>query len=116
MFLKILFFSFAVLAILWESYNVLDHKTITSALRAAKGLKFDELSERMQKFKGWNGLYWIWAIVGLFSSQWVLFLVFLWWTFFSHLVKPPRYVKGFISMCILIFIVVNAFHLHIKFY
>ena len=57
--------------------------------------------------------YVIWNIVGLFSSQWILFLSIL---LISLIPKRKQWIMkidAFVALCILVFIILNRYHLHI---
>lgn len=69
-------------------------------------------------------LYMVWALVGLISSQWGLFAIFLVLSFITGTVmkviadwaKPVWIViDGILSFAILVLILLNKFHLHYNF-
>ena len=58
--------------------------------------------------------YMILTVVGLFSSQWIGFLVLILLSFIpKHGIKWLVFIDSFISLFILLFIILNKFHLHI---
>ncbi len=70
-------------------------------------------------------LYFLLTIIGLFSFQWWAFLVFFCWSVltgslmknsFNHTLKYAWYrLDALVSLTIIIFVILNAFHFHISF-
>lgn len=71
-------------------------------------------------------LFLLWLFLGLLTEQWILFLIFLAYIFIigvpltkifknTFMRIPVSYLANFISVSMLIFMILNNFHLHIKF-
>jgi hypothetical protein len=105
------FYFFSVLAILYEACVLVragDFYSLKQEM-AAKGSK--NYNDIEKSFALMTSLYAIWAIVGLFSSQWYLFLLLL----IVSLLPIKNSKTGFkidsaISLSILLLIVINKYH------
>lgn len=113
--MKILFYFWIIFAIAYESIVMLNSSKFASFKRQIKSkLEAKEnLSVRMNTFLTLNFFYAIWVFIGLFSSQWIVFLLIL---LISQI--PKRYavlyfIDAIITLAALLFILLNAYHLHI---
>jgi hypothetical protein len=87
-------------------------------------LKFKKMNKEEVGFKDWSTnqqavsllmtMYFCWAVVGLMTSQWIVFIAI-------HLMSfiPKKYIivikiDAFITLCLLIFAILNEYHLHIN--
>ena len=105
-----LFYLFGILAILWEFAVLTDTNKIHYFLgNKEKNKDNDNYTNLSFLMLG----YFLWAIVGLFSSQWILFLVLIVLSIIptKHIVL--RWIDSLLSLLILLFILINKFHLHI---
>lgn len=57
--------------------------------------------------------YFVWAVLGLFTFQWPLFLILLFLSFIKKNKMLFRAVNAFLSLSILLFILINAFNFKI---
>lgn len=110
-----LFYFPAFIAILWElMYGVLSPKRTHSFVKSFKGKKFDDLTSSQKSVSVCMIFYMIWVLVGLMSSQWVIFIALL---LVSILIPKKiliiRWIDSLISLALLIFLILNKFHLHI---
>jgi hypothetical protein len=72
-------------------------------------------------FAGWSIAYAVWTLIGLFSSQWVLFLAILILSIvvgaiakvFKNRLSLIMRVDAIITVIILVFMFINRFHLHL---
>jgi hypothetical protein len=92
-----------------------------------KGKKWHDFSEDYKselKSKIWMFIPFIWIFIGLFSSQWILFLLFLAFniiivspiskiTQFSIFYTALHWVNSLIGFCFGIFLIINHYHLKI---
>lgn len=65
-----------------------------------------------------EAIYFILCIVGLFTTQWLLFFIIFLLSIIANKFKAQWYVKldGYICIIILVFIVINKYHLRLFFY
>jgi len=69
--------------------------------------------------KNWvvaNFLYLCWAFLGLFSSQWFLFLIMLIIGIIPGRTKWLYWIDALISVILILFIIINKYQLHITFF
>jgi uncharacterized membrane protein len=115
MILKILFYLPAVLAIAWEMCNITETREIRDFLQRVKEKNKEKKASGKQLLCTiLILLYAAWCFVGLFSSQWVLFSLIIILGFIPKELIWWRKIDAVLSFLILIFIVINAFHLHIN--
>ena len=114
--MKHVFYFLTIFPILWEVMNLVNiNKTHQFALglKAMKGKKYDEYSSSQKSFTICMIGYIIWNFIGIFSFQWTVFLgLFL----FGLIPKKYiwfRWIDSLISLVVLIFIVLNAYHFKI---
>lgn len=115
MFLKFLFYSWGLLAILFEIMVMKSPKKYNNYIQSiVKIKKSDKPSGTQIALILLMCGYMAWGLIGLFSSQWVLFaaLIILSWI--------PKlkfwilcWIDSVLTLPLLIFILLNAFHLHI---
>ena len=86
----------------------------TKVRQFAKSIKAKtELTSNQSAYVFLITIYALWTLIGLFTAQWVLFAALL---FLSIIPKPHPFIRcldGLISAAILVFAVVNQYHLHI---
>lgn len=117
-----LFYILGVFLILAELLVLNDQKKVYHRLTVARRLKKAKIDFSLERYGIFYALfsvlglyYFTYCLVGLMSSQWVLFAVLL---FISFIPKPKlwlRYLDTIISVMILIFILLNKYHFHINF-
>lgn len=78
-----------------------------------KNAKDKELTELEEFHRRLYAFAFLWFFIGVFSSQWLLFLLL----FISSMIPKPfvivRWVLSLLSAILIIFILVNKYHLHI---
>jgi hypothetical protein len=108
-----LFFYFAIPALLFEIQTLFRMKAFIAIGKAMKGKKSDEMTDKQKALNVCLFFYVLWVALGLFTSQWLLFGLFL---ILSLIPKKGVYVlcmmDTIISIALLLFIVINRFHLH----
>lgn len=120
--LKIIFYFFSLIAILYEIHafsrfdklqgvkkRILDHSKQPKTL----------LSTTDNSFIAWMILYFIWTGVGLFTAQWFMFSIVIILSLLSSsnwLENSKIWHKMDCVVCIVVYlyIIANAFHLHIN--
>jgi len=118
---KVIFFFFALIAIVYEMWSIKNSKRLVELSemirKSTNDKKEVEPKPAYAVFIVCQALYCFWALVGLFSSQWVIFaiLLLLGSLSFFGFTKTRVYIicDAIITLGLLVFMVINAFHLHI---
>ena len=124
--MEFLFYMWAIVAILYEAIVMVNPKDATRHINDLKNRNKNKLeqSENQKLFNIFQFLYMVWVLVGLFTTYWVVFLFFLIFSYSTSLLMKKTYtdfdqqvmirgVDAVISFLILLFIVINKYHLHI---
>lgn len=111
--MKFIFYAFGFLAIVWEIYVLVDPVKMHAKFQSMKK-KENKNRTPMELVLGFMMLfYMLWTLIGLMSSQWLLFLVLI---IMSLIPKPYvvlRWIDSLLTVAILIFMILNISHLHI---
>jgi hypothetical protein len=119
-FMTSLFYLMAILPIALElSVLVRPRKHVNFKKRVlAPGYKMDT---KGAIFVGVYLYYFGWCLIGLASSQWLLFLALILLSLIATLINKVKsielvwtFIDALLSLVILIFILINKFHLHIS--
>jgi len=119
-----IFYFFTLFALAWEYKNFTDPYAVKRwADYAKKHMKKENVESRKKAgeeiiessvvfFFPLNLLYMFWAFVGLFTSQWALFAALYLLSLIKRKDRSATYrrINGFISFCILVFIILNKYH------
>ena len=114
--MKHIFYFLTILPIIWEIANLTNTKRVHDFafnLRKMKGKKITEYTQKQKEIVFWMLGYIIWNFIGLFTFQWPVFLVFFLIGLIPKRVMWFRWIDSFISLIILLFIVLNAYHFKI---
>lgn len=111
--MKHIFYLMTIVAIMYEGMVILSPRKTTNFVKGAKGKKFDDYTDTQKSFGVCSLLYLIWDLVGLLSSQWLVFLFLLLFSFIPKPYPALRFVDAIISLLVLVFMLVNVYHLHI---
>lgn len=114
--MKHVFYFLTIFPILWEVMNLVSiNKTHQFALglKAMKGKMYDEYSSSQKSFSIYMIGYIIWNFIGFFSFQWTVFLVLFLFGLIPKKYIWYRWIDSLISLVVLIFIVLNAYHFKI---
>lgn len=117
--MKHLFYLLTIVPIIWELLNIIDTKKI-HAFCGNMMLKIK--SKETNTFTTHETLlsicmlgYLIWVLIGLMSFQWPIFLFLLLMSFISKSNSIIyRWIDSFVTVLILIFIILNAYHFKIN--
>ena len=109
-----IYFSLAILAIMYELIVVMNTRKVSRFIANMHHKKFSEYNQEQKVFSYLLLCYFIWGMIGLVTSQWVIFLAML----IIGIVTPNKYIitrwiGAFISFLLLTFMLINKFHLHI---
>lgn len=121
MVLEYLFYGMSLLFILWEIKKFVEpHKVVDfkNKFKESGFVEFDEMDfsnnyhKNLFKFSLFHAVYLLWTLIGLFLNQWLIFLTLFLLRFFSdcETVSSTR-VDAILKMGLLIFLILNKFHL-----
>jgi hypothetical protein len=113
-FITYLFYCIAIFPILWEIVVVTNINKVHSFILSFKSINDkNKINDKHLVFSLFMYGYLIWIFIGFFTSQWILLsLIFL----LGLIPKPNiyfRWLNGLITMFILIFIIINKYHLNL---
>jgi hypothetical protein len=116
--MKTLFYLLLIIPLLYELVSFTNVEVYEFVRRAfyTKEIKYKDYTSNQKSYALCGGLYVLLTLIGLLSSQWILFLVILLISIMPRKIKYSRI--GFLidsSICsaILMFAIINHFHLHI---
>ena len=114
-YILIAFFIFVELIVLFSQKNIHSAvKRLKKLNKEKKGkLSFDEIGASMTLYQSIGIIYLIYCLVGLMSSQWVLFALIILLAFIQKRWLWWRYVDSIVTLLILEFILLNKYHFHI---
>lgn len=114
-YILIAFFIFVELIVLFSQKNIHSAvKRLKKLNKEKKGkLSFDEIGTSMTLYQSIGIIYLIYCLVGLMSSQWVLFALIILLAFIPKRWLWWRYVDSIVTLLILTFILLNKYHFHI---
>lgn len=114
-YILIAFFIFVELIVLFSQKNIHSAvKRLKKLNKEKKGkLSFDEIGASMTLYQSIGIIYLIYCLVGLMSSQWVLFALIILLAFIPKRWLWWRYVDSIVTLLILTFILLNKYHFHI---
>ena len=114
-YILIAFFIFVELIVLFSQKNIHSAvKRLKKLNKEKKGkLSLDEIGASMTLYQSIGIIYLIYCLVGLMSSQWVLFALIILLAFIQKRWLWWRYVDSIVTLLILAFILLNKYHFHI---
>lgn len=114
-YILIAFFIFVELIVLFSQKNIHSAvKRLKKLNKEKKGkLSLDEIGASMTLYQSIGIIYLIYCLVGLMSSQWVLFALIILLAFIPKRWLWWRYVDSIVTLLILAFILLNKYHFHI---
>lgn len=114
--MKHIFYFLTLFPILWEMINLYNPRKVhnfISSYKSIKGKSIEDYTLNQKSFTYFNVGYLIWTFIGLFSFQWVLFIFLFALGLIPKKIIVLRWIDGLVSFLILVFIILNAYHLHI---
>ena len=115
--MKHLFYLLTIFPILWEMANISSPKKMHETLKRMKDIKeYDKYSAKQKMFSFLMLCYVGWTLVGFMSFQWPIFLIIILMSFIPKAHYVLRWIDSFITLMLLVFIMVNAYHLKIDTY
>ncbi len=114
--MKTIYYLFGILPIIFELFKIAQLDKVYLFLNNfKKDIKKDysEWNFNQKTYNIFMSLYLLWVILGLFTSNWILFLFIILISLIPTKTKLMLLIDGIVSFLILTFIIVNTFHLHI---
>jgi hypothetical protein len=113
--MKTLFYLMALWPIMYEILSLTDTLKINMIRADLKKKQPEEKYTTMESFVAFGNLFYlIWSFVGLFTFQWPVFLLLIG---MGLIPKTSNLticrIDAFISLMVLIFLIVNSYHLHL---
>ena len=113
------FYAMSVMFIMFELLQVFCRKELRERMRMQeeriqtaekqnRGLRKNEYDKVLGQIFLWDLSYIAWSLLGLFSSQWVLFLLLLLLTGIPRM-RISRVANSFLSIVLLVLIAINKF-------
>jgi len=113
------FYAMSVMFIMFELLQVFCRKELQERMRMQeekiqtaekqnRGLRKNEYDKVLGQIFLWDLSYIAWSLLGLFSSQWVLFLLLLLLTGIPRM-RISRVANSFLSIVLLVLIAINKF-------
>lgn len=119
--LKIIFFTFAVIAIMYEFWSIYNFDKLN--IFRKKIMAISKKDPENGKLTGNDGAfvllqlgYFAWCFLGLLSSQWVVFVFILLLSLMNSIFKGRVWniIDSILTILALIFAILNAIHFHIN--
>lgn len=110
---KYLFYFMAFMPILFELKTLIHIKRahqFSLETKSLKGKEFEDWPLSQRTYAILSVGYFIWAFVGLFTFQWPIFLGFILISFIPKKFVWFRWLDSLLSLIVLLFVVLNAFH------
>lgn len=114
--MKHIFYFLTILPLLWEFINITNVKEthrFTKTIKQLKGKPFDDYSSNQKNYSFLVLGYIFWTLIGLFSSQWIVFLTLLVLAFIPKKWIAIRFIDSLISFWLLLFVILNVYHFKI---
>lgn len=111
--MKHLFYFLAILPLMFEMMVLSEPTKAKNFSQKLKGIKADEMTSQQQSYTVLCLGYWVWCFVGIFTFQWPLFLLIFALGFIPKTETWMRAIDAFITILILLFILLNAYHFKI---
>lgn len=107
-----IFYFFSIIAIIWEIIVITNPTRISKFIGTYNNKEMDGLTPKQRSLSFYMLGYLVWCILGLFTGQWILFLLLLILGLFPKKLPILTFINSLISLFLLVFIVLNVYHLH----
>lgn len=112
--MKHIFYFLSIGPIMWELYNVTAVSKVHAYSKKIKTVKWEKSDSQYKSFIFCLMVYMLWSFVGLFSEQWPLFAtIILMGIVFPKKFIVLRWLDALVTLLILFFILLNAYHFHV---
>jgi hypothetical protein len=109
-----LFYFLAIFPLLYEMIVIADIKKVHNFIMNMKDKPVSLMTEKEKNFTILHFFYFIWGVIGIFTINWPIFSLL----FFLSLIPTKnmylRMLDSFLTFLVLIFILINYFHLNIN--
>jgi hypothetical protein len=116
--MKHIFYFFAIVAILWEMYTLFNLRNVhnfTIELNERANIKpRKKLSFTQTIFTFLMLMYTGWILLGLYSSQWLFFLVILITSVIPKKLIGLRFFDSVFTLVVLILMILNVYHFKVN--
>ena len=117
--MKHIFYFFTLFPLILELSKVFSIRAYHKFILSIANRETAKKNEREDEFTfiiTFYCLYILWAFIGLFSFQWIIFLYLLIIGFIPKKFMILRWLDAVISFCTLLFVILNAYHFKIDVY
>lgn len=114
---KFIYYFFGLFAIMYEWWAIANYDKLERFREKAKvTTDFDKLSDNGKAFSVLQFLYMFWGFVGLFSSQWLCFLLLIILSIINPKIrgKEWNFIDSVLSILLIMFAILNTYHWHIS--
>lgn len=109
-----LFYFLAIFPLLYEMIVVADTKKVHNFIMNMKDKKVSDMTDKQKNFSILQFLYFVWTIIGLFTINWPVFSLIFFLALIPQKIIFVRMLDGFLTFVVLLFILINHFHLNIN--
>jgi hypothetical protein len=109
-----LFYFLAIFPLLYEMIVVADTKKVHNFIMNMKNKQVSDMTDKQKNFSILQFLYFVWTIIGLFTINWPVFSLIFFLALIPQKIIFIRMLDGFLTFIILLFILINYFHLNIN--
>lgn len=109
-----LFYFLAIFPLLYEMLVVADTKKVHNFIMNMKDKQVSDMTDKQKNFSILQFLYFVWTIIGLFTINWPVFSLIFFLALIPQKIIFVRMLNGFLTFMILLFILINYFHLNIN--
>ena len=108
-----IFYFLSGLAILWEIIVVTSPTKVTKFIKSYENKNIDGFTKTQKNLSYCMLGYIVWCLIGLVSSQWVIFLILLLLGIINKRIAIITFITGLLSLLLLMFMLLNLYHFHI---
>ncbi len=112
--MKHIFYLLTLLPLTYELVCFWNLKKTHEFVKRMKNIKWDDCNTNQKLFSSFNFFYLLYVIIGIFSTQWIEYLLLLLLTFLPNKFILIRIINTSFSLILLIFIILNVYHFHIN--
>lgn len=115
--MEFLFYIWATIALIWEMMAFSSSKKVASfKANMIKASENDtEKTDSMKAYSLFSILYFMWSLVGLFTSQYLIFLILILIAFLPKKKAWTIRLDALVSIILLLLVIMNKYHWHIDF-
>lgn len=109
-----LFYFLAIFPLAYEMMAVADTKKVHNFIMNMRDKQVSDMTEKEKNFSILQFLYFTWSVVGLFTINWPVFSLMFFLSLIPQKNMYVRMLNSFVTFIVLIFILINYFHLNIN--